>query len=181
VRQTLRILRASVILLSLLLCMASLAFWIRSRHVRDTLTLSPFPIKWYVSTDCGTVFLIRDRAWFQPADLRPGTNLLSYERSFLGFGKKQSLQSHSWPVQGPGSIIYGTIIKTYFIPLWFCSAIFSILPLIQYPRLLRRLLRKRRGLCLHCGYDLRASANKCPECGRLNLRRSTRPRVTILL
>jgi hypothetical protein len=29
----------------------------------------------------------------------------------------------------------------------------------------RRAMRRRRGLCARCGYDLRGSAGSCPECG----------------
>jgi len=33
---------------------------------------------------------------------------------------------------------------------------------VNYKRILHRF---RNGLCLHCGYDLRGIADRCPECG----------------
>lgn len=35
----------------------------------------------------------------------------------------------------------------------------------QLNRDLNRWERKNRGYCIHCGYDLRATPKRCPECG----------------
>ncbi len=51
------------------------------------------------------------------------------------------------------------------IPLWSPPALFSILPVYSLGLFLLRHKRKKRGLCLECGYDLRGSRERCPECG----------------
>ena len=50
------------------------------------------------------------------------------------------------------------------VPYWALTTLFAALPGCW---LFHRLLLRRRapGLCGKCGYDLRASTEKCPECG----------------
>jgi hypothetical protein len=53
-------------------------------------------------------------------------------------------------------------------PIWFVMLPLAILPAVDARRIVRNHRREKRlrlGLCLRCGYDLRASFGRCPECG----------------
>jgi hypothetical protein len=55
------------------------------------------------------------------------------------------------------------------LPYWILFVLAMLLPVILFVLGMREKLRRRRraslGLCMHCGYDLRATS-RCPECGR---------------
>lgn len=53
------------------------------------------------------------------------------------------------------------------LPHWFPCLLTAILPLLWLKRALRCRRAKRLGLCTQCGYDLRASPDRCPECGTI--------------
>lgn len=78
------------------------------------------------------------------------------------------------------------------VPYWLLAALFAVAPLGSFRRLLIRHLRRRRRQCLNCGYDLRHSAERCPECGTTIAKdsavtrtgetsRATRPSVKTIL
>lgn len=79
---------------------------------------------------------------------------------------------HSKPVagfffaRGPGAP--RTYMTALLLPLPFVIGLFAPLPLVDVILIRRRRRRGRRlaaGLCVRCGYDLRASPDRCPECG----------------
>ena len=52
------------------------------------------------------------------------------------------------------------------IPCWFLAILTGVLP----TRTLLRLCKRPPGFCPACGYDLRATPDRCPECGALPAR-----------
>jgi hypothetical protein len=51
------------------------------------------------------------------------------------------------------------------IPCWFAVVVLAAWPGHCLILMTRERWRKRSGLCAGCGYDLRASKERCPECG----------------
>jgi hypothetical protein len=76
---------------------------------------------------------------------------------FLGFGyASQRGRFHSgvpW------------IERDICLPHWFLALLFAVLPAVRLRAFLRARRRYAGGLCPACGYDLRATPERCPECG----------------
>jgi hypothetical protein len=101
---------------------------------------------------------------------------MPYKGSFwnrLGFGSHgNGMQSAtSGTPANPSNMRYS--FDGCHIPYWFLLLVFGCggLPLILRVRSERRRRRRlRENRCLACGYDLRGSSERCPECGELTHR-----------
>ena len=113
-----------------------------------------------------------------------GYRQLSSERGRILLLMRPSLDDHAYGFATfPVFHRYGRLVGTralgfvfyrgeraafYEVPYWFISAFFLLLPLRAVSRRLRVIAGRRRmarGQCSQCGYDLRATADRCPECG----------------
>jgi hypothetical protein len=97
-----------------------------------------------------------DRTQMLEACVRVSEAYQDFER--LRFEWVQDRQTGDYP-PNPSALIERSM------PCRVPAAAFAFLPMLWIAHWFRPLNRKRLQLCTSCGYDLRASKNRCPECG----------------
>ena len=75
---------------------------------------------------------------------------------YQGFGTHWGRHAFAFP---------STRLPELRFPLWLPTLFFGVWPAWQLLPIHRRRRRRKLGLCVQCGYDLRGSAGRCPECG----------------
>jgi hypothetical protein len=182
-------------ILSSLLCAATIVLWVRSQTTHDRLTHYGHAYARTIESDAGRIIVSREDnsdaeqiraytlrlvadhrdlayilqdpaiahelrkadphwereavpAWGSAASFRPPP-------SRIGFGVAHGMSFGDWARGG----------RWFIVPHWAVVLLTAALPMVFLARFAQRLRRNRRGFCPVCGYDLRASKDRCPECG----------------
>lgn len=101
--------------------------------------------------------------WFQSSHQH-----LAEEDYFAWEWVRSSDGPHRRPVRQVGA--WWGDSSTVCFPIWPVTVILFLaaLPWLRRLRLRLRRLRHRPGCCVNCGYDLRATPDRCPECGHVS-------------
>jgi hypothetical protein len=161
---------------SLALCVGAIGLWVTSHYVAQYVGRSDGSGWRGVLSMAG---LLRFEHGMYAAG-PPGWTYVSYpQRDHDGLWFELAARDRGgWPLKRLG-IGYSRIDYTsdgrnvrvaVYVPHWGVVVLLAILPGIGLTRIVRRrraVARAGRNLCRVCGYDLRATPGRCPECGKI--------------
>jgi hypothetical protein len=174
--------------LSLLLCVAVCVLWARSYSRWDSVMrahVRPQGSEWHYllwgvrAIDGGArVSFLTKRFDARLADNRfqqqPGRWYVESRQPPAGVPRQGTLRRFTFAsIPYPGVKSLGDVNMLYMhstgvtFPLWPLALGLATGGLPSILLLRRRLLRPKAGLCRACGYDLRATPGRCPECGTI--------------
>jgi hypothetical protein len=163
-RSVLRKLLILVSMVSAVMCVAVMVLWVRSYVVGDTgiCTSAKTPTAFAkIPIAVLTVFSARGRLSIRSNVTHPGSLFDLTRSGHWGWRRGNASEFRTGePWIGTGD--WGWWLS---VPHWFVVLFFAILPTVHALLAIRRRRRQREGLCRVCGYDLRATPDRCPECG----------------
>jgi hypothetical protein len=185
VRRLGRILLHAVTVLSLLLCVAMIALWVRSYWVQDRLSFHSPNYTWHgrvVRQDLLTfhsewgVCQIQQWRWTGKGpyteegfgwERYPSFNHKFYGSPLNRLGFRFELISGDAPSDDEVEYSVTGVNEgaDIHVPHWAVALSTAVLALRLLHRCIRRRRRRTANQCIACGYDLRATPDMCPECG----------------
>ena len=158
------------------LCLVTLITWPRSRWTADSYWWNdPGRVRALV-TSAGSIEL-----YFREVPATAGFRILG-SRGHRGGqpvsdpldGIRRSDMARRWTFLGFGHATDHAGTRVIVVPAWFVALVAALVPPLWLVRYRRRRAddRRRRNLCVRCAYDLRASPERCPECGMAISKRS---------
>jgi hypothetical protein len=165
-------------ILSLILCLATVALWVRSYWRYDTLAHGSSGTDGFgslgIESKYGELYLSAAHYY---ANLNysnlyneaPGWSFGEHRfltlDTHMDFAKKHVKHQLVGFGSFNGDLRPVGFLRSIWLPHWFLALLFAILPTLRLRSILRNRHRHRAGFCQHCGYDLRATPDRCPECG----------------
>ena len=161
--------------LSLLLCVAVGVLWIRSYWAAEWVWYNRFTTGRDATTLREIVFCVGEGQAASAVSTTGVPRLEDLSRARAVGWVWETYEADSVSDKVPGRFGFGIDMTgrlprpfgywscTVALPLWFVTLAFALLPLTRLSQLLRRPLLP--GLCRKCGYDLRATPGRCPQCG----------------
>ena len=166
VKRLAHILRKSIIVLSLPLFVTMGSLWVRSHWASDEIAflvgrhdvlfvsgVGAFRLTWYSDRP-----IRLEPGWtvIAPSPQSP-LELCSYQLLGIGFDYGDDYAVAGFPRQRH---------RTLVLPYWFTTTLAALPAILWSATLIKRLRRRSRpDHCRSCGYDLRVTLGRCPECG----------------
>jgi hypothetical protein len=185
---------------SLMLCVAACVLWARSHERYDSIDAAPEGKRLYlIHSHCGQLWfeartysedvVARGPKW-QTSDCSPPLREILEPGDFAfdrwGFAVANSerftpplappvpyIDVFIYPLPWPGLPKF----KALAVPHWALAVCLAAMPTLAVLQSWRCGKRRQLGLCPQCSYDLRATPDRCPECGTARVQSPSEVRV----
>jgi hypothetical protein len=165
-------------ILSLMLFVATVSLWVRSYFAADRYQSRLASVRLLVGTSRGGVSFIcadpQSQLHFDQPDPGYGTGPPADDDWRDSFHRGGGFPGFTYVNVGPTQPPFMTRFKALDVRLWLATTLLALAPALRLYAMLRsRSLQRGTGHCSRCGYDLRATPNRCPECGTAPAVRTT--------
>jgi len=161
--------------ISLILCVTSIMLWGRSYYRGETLHWFGDGRELNLASRRGQVDCYK--VWASNLRTTPTKFTYFVDPADRGFEGRVIVLKRSSEMQSFGPYLgfaffreypsYAELFVEIIAPWWFLTLVTVVMPCI-WVRRWRKLLRAvQPGCCASCGYDLRATPKRCPECGTI--------------